>query len=45
MKSTDLVVLRWMLNEYDWSSKDQTKEEFIKELIARAKAVKGVKRK
>lgn len=45
MKSTDLVVLRWMLNEYDWSSKDQTKEEFIKEFSSRAQAVKVVKRK
>jgi hypothetical protein len=45
MKSTDLVVLRWMLNEYDWSSKDQTKEELIKEFSNRAQAAKVVKRK
>lgn len=45
MKSTDLVLLRWMLNEYDWSSKDQTKEEFIKEFSNRARDLKVVKRK
>lgn len=43
MKSSDLVLLKWMLNEYDWSSKDQTKEQFIKEFTKRAQEVKVVK--
>lgn len=45
MKSSELVLLRWMLNEYDWSSKDQTKEQFIQEFSKRAQAVKVVKKK
>jgi len=45
MKSTDLVVLKFMLNEYDWTSSNQSKEEFILEFSKRAQVVKVVKRK
>lgn len=45
MKSSEIVLLRWMLNEYDWSSKGQTKEEFVQEFIKRAQSVKVVKKK
>ena len=30
-------IVRWLLSEYDWSSSEQTKEEFIKELKQRIK--------
>lgn len=45
MKSSEIAVLRFMLNEYDWSSKEQPKEDFIKEFTNRAKSVRVVKRK
>ena len=45
MKSSEIALLRWMLEEYKWASTEQDKEQFIREFTARANKVKVVKRK
>lgn len=45
MKSREIVLLKWMLSEYNWSSSEQTQDQMVKELIERLDKLKVVKRK
>jgi len=42
MKSRELVVIKWLIENYGWSSPNQTVEEFLKELSFLTKDVKVV---